>query len=248
MWLPLVITSTPASREPRGGGGVTPNPAAAFSTLATTRSTWNSLRRRGRKATRTRRPGSPNTSPTHRTVNALSRISSSVPEEPAPSAEDSANGSAGELGRAVLPDHRHLDVAGVLHFGLDPLGDVLRELVGGEVGDLLRSGDDPELAASLDRVRRVHALERARDVLHCLDPLDVALEHLAPGARARGPYPVGGLDEDRLDRLRLRLVVARQNRVQDRPRLVVFRQELYRQVDVAPLLLVGQRLAHGGEG
>src|SRR5262245_6040987 len=150
MWFPLVMTSTPASRKPRASAGVTPNPAAAFSTLATTRSSWSSLRRRGRNPTRARRQGSPNTSPTHRTVNAFRAISLSVPDAPGPAAPCPASCSARELGRAVLPDHGHLDVPGVLHLGLDPLGDILGELVGVEVRDLVRLRDDPELAPSLD--------------------------------------------------------------------------------------------------
>ena len=44
-----------------------------------------------------------------------------------------ARSLARELGGAVLPDHGHLDVTGVLHLGLDPLGDVLGQLVGVEV-------------------------------------------------------------------------------------------------------------------
>ena len=87
MWFPLVITSTPASRKPRASAGVTPNPAAAFSTLATTRSTWSSLLTCGRNVTRARRPGSPNTSPMHRMVSVFTASPSVYPNSRADRAQ-----------------------------------------------------------------------------------------------------------------------------------------------------------------
>ena len=50
------------------GAGVTPAPAAEFSTLTTARSTSCCFRSRGSRTSTARRPGSPNTSPTQRTV------------------------------------------------------------------------------------------------------------------------------------------------------------------------------------
>src|SRR5881409_3515108 len=104
MWLPEVITSTPCSRKPFAIGGVTPAPAAAFSTLTTARSTSYCFLILGSRVSMARRPGAP---------------------------------SLGHLHRARLADHDDLDVTGVLHLGLDTLADVLGELVGVEVGDLV---------------------------------------------------------------------------------------------------------------
>src|SRR2546426_9707424 len=82
------------------------------------------------------RPGSPKMSPTIRTFMPL----------------------LGHLDRARLADHHDLDVAGVLHLGLDALGDVLRQLVGVEIRDDLGPRHHAQLAAGLDRVAHVDAL------------------------------------------------------------------------------------------
>src|SRR5882762_10235213 len=107
MWLPEVITSTPCSRKVRAMSGVTPKPDAAFSTLTMTRSASCCLRSPGRSACTALRPGSPKTSPMQMTVSGLvMRL-------------------LGNLDCARLADDDDLDVAGVLHLGLDPLRDVL---------------------------------------------------------------------------------------------------------------------------
>src|SRR5215470_14585656 len=111
MWLPEVMTSTPWSRKALAIGGVTPKPAAAFSTFTTARSIRYWSRSRGRSLARAARPGSPNTSPTMRMFMSLRDF----------------DGSG-------LPDDDDLDVTRVLHLGLDALGDVLGELMGVEVG------------------------------------------------------------------------------------------------------------------
>jgi hypothetical protein len=49
-------------------------------------------------------------------------------------------------------------VAGVLHLRLDPLGDVLGELVSVEVGDDVGLGQHAQLAPGLDRVAHLDAL------------------------------------------------------------------------------------------
>src|SRR5687767_15433832 len=66
MWLPEVITSAPCSRNCLAIDGVTPKPAAEFSTLTTAKSMACSWRRRGNSLAMAARPGSPNTSPTIR--------------------------------------------------------------------------------------------------------------------------------------------------------------------------------------
>src|SRR6185295_13511070 len=117
----------------------------AFSMLTTATSTSYCLRSLGRSVTRARRPGSPNTSPTQRTV--TGRVMPACP-----------GASLRHLDRARLTDDHDLDVAGVLHLGLDALADVLGELVRVEVGDLLGLGHDAQLAAGLDRVAHLHDL------------------------------------------------------------------------------------------
>src|SRR5436309_14313787 len=129
MWFPEFITSTPPSRKPRARVGVTPNPAAAFSTLTITRSASSSARRRGRMANSARRPGSPDTSPIQITVTDFNDWLPLASGEEA----DARRSLPRVLDRPVLADHRDLDVARVLHLGLDPLGDVLGELVRVEV-------------------------------------------------------------------------------------------------------------------
>src|SRR5581483_8657275 len=209
----------------------------------------------------TRRPGSPNTSPTQRTLSGFTAplyhpsrpgpAASAAPatracgagRAPGRRARAGRPASARVLGGAMLPDHRDLDVTRVLHLGLDPLGDVLRELVGVEIRHQVGLRDDAELATRLDRVGGLHALERAGDLLHRLHALDVALQHVPPGAGPGGGDAVGRLDQHGLDRLRLLVVVPGQDGVEDRPRLVVPREDVDGELDVAPLLLVGQGLA-----
>src|SRR5206468_173280 len=108
---------------------------------------------------------------------------------------------------ARLADDHHLDVPRVLHLGLDALGDVLRELVGVEVGDDVGLGHHAELAPGLDRVAQLHTLVGHRDLLELREALDVGLEHVAPGARPRRRDAVGRLDQHRLDRLGLDVLV-----------------------------------------
>ena len=57
MWLPSVITSTPAANSSSACLGVIPMPPAAFSPLATTKSSANSSRSPGSSSLSVRRPG-----------------------------------------------------------------------------------------------------------------------------------------------------------------------------------------------
>src|SRR6266545_4365277 len=225
MWLPEVITSTPCSRKLRAICGVTPKPAAAFSTLTMARSTSCCLRRRGRSVCTALRPGSPKTSPTQRIVSGL------------------LMSSLRDFHRARLADDDDLDVSRVLHFGLDALGDVLGQLVGVEIGDLIGLGHDAELAPRLDRVAHLHALVRHGDLFELGQPLDVALEHVAPRAGAGRGDAVGRLGQHRLDGLGLDILVSAERRVDDLPRLAPLGQHLEGQLGMAAFLLVGERLA-----
>src|SRR5690242_2563559 len=94
-------------------GPVTPKPPAAFSQLTTQKSIACSSRSRGSRRASAARPDSPKMSPIIRTFMALLR----------------------HFDGARLADHDHLDVTGILHLGLDALGDVARELVRIEIGD-----------------------------------------------------------------------------------------------------------------
>src|SRR5438309_11079977 len=164
---------------------MTPKPLAAFSTLTTQKSMACSWRSRARCLATAARPGSPKTSPTMRMFIASASF---------------LEGSSllRYLDGARLADHDHLDVPGVLHLGLDALGDVLGQLVGVEVAHDLGLGDHPQLAPGLDRVAHLHALVAERDLLQLGQALDVRLEHVTPGAGPRRRDAVGGLHQHRL--------------------------------------------------
>src|SRR5262249_16919646 len=115
--------------------------------------------------------------------------------------------SAGIVDRARLPDQRDLDLAGVLERVLDLLDDVAGEPNRAEVVHLLRPDDDAYLAPGLYRERALDARERVGDALERLEPPDVALDRLAPGARPGARDRVGRRDDDRVDALRLLVVV-----------------------------------------
>src|SRR5438309_6863644 len=63
MWFPEVMQSTPQARISSLRSGVIPNPSAAFSTLATTKSIFRRVIRRGSWTARICRPARPFTSP-----------------------------------------------------------------------------------------------------------------------------------------------------------------------------------------
>src|SRR5215831_8603826 len=204
------MTSTPCSRKARAMRGVTPKPAAEFSTLTMARSASYRLRSGGRSACTALRPGSPKTSPTHMTVSAFviwtgsgGERRRSSPRPPPRILQTVSRSSLRHFHRARLADHDDLDVAGILHLGLDALRDVLGELVGVEVGDLVGLGHDAELAPGLDGVAHLHALVRHRDLLELGQALDVALQHVAPRPRPRRRNAVRGLGQHRLDGLGL---------------------------------------------
>src|ERR1051325_5613727 len=193
MWLPEVSTSTCWSRNVLAMAGVTPKPAAAFSTFTTVRSMSCCSRRDGRSLAIAARPGSPKTSPTIRIFMELFC----------------------HFDGACLPDDDDLDVPRILHLGFDPLGDVLGELVRVEVGHDVGARHHAELAAGLDGVAHVDALVAERDLLQLGEPLDVALQHVAPRARACGGDAVRRFGESCDDGERLDVLVAGQRGVDD---------------------------------
>src|SRR5438445_444402 len=140
IWLPDVRTSAPWPWKSRHIWGVTPKPAAAFSTFTTVQSISCSRLSRGRSVWSARRPGSPNTSPTMRMFIRLPC----------------------DLHRPGLADHDHLDVAGVLHLGHIKVV-VIRETRAVEVAHDVRLRHDAQLATRLDRVAHLDSLVRHRD-------------------------------------------------------------------------------------
>src|SRR3954452_7572333 len=147
------------------------------------------------------------------------------------------------VGRPRLPDHRDLDLAGVLELLLDLAGDLVAEQHGAVVVE--RAGHDhhADLAAGLHRVDLVDAVVAGGDLLEVAQALDVLLERLTAGARARAGERVGGLDDHGLDRLWLDLVVVGLHRVRDGLGLAVATGELAADERVRALDLVRDRLA-----
>src|ERR671918_1143026 len=112
-----------------------------------------------------------------------------------------------ELRRARLPDHRDLDLPGVLELLLDLLRDVTRDRLRLEVVDVLRRHQHADLAAGLHREDLLDALVRRADLLQPLQALDVGLERLTTGAGAAAADRVGDLRQHRVDRPLLDLSV-----------------------------------------
>src|SRR5438093_1280577 len=76
-----------------------------------------------------------------------------------------------------------------------------------------------------------------------LEPLDVALEHLAPRPGTGPGERVGGVDERRQDGLRAHLLVVGRDGVHDLRRLAVLAGDLAADDRVRSFHLVGERLA-----
>src|SRR4051794_29319323 len=127
---------------------------------------------------------------------------------------------------ARLADDRHLDLAGILELLLDLARNVPRERDRAVVVDVVGRDDHADLAAGLHRVDLVDAGVARRDVLEIAQALDVLLERLAASAGARATQRVGSLHDDRLDGLRLDLVVVGLHRVGDGLRLAVAAHEV----------------------
>src|SRR5690606_32419910 len=142
-----------------------------------------------------------------------------------------------------LADDRDLDLAGILHRLLDLLGDVLAQADRRQVVDVLRLDDDTHLAACLQGVALVHALEGVGDLLQRAHTLEVALQALAACAGPRPADRICRLDDDGLDALLLDLVVVRLDAVHDGSRHAVAAAELRADLRVRALDLVVHRLA-----
>src|SRR5687767_5063732 len=133
--------------------GDRPEPSAAFSALAITRSRPSRWRRPASDRVTIRSPGLPTISP----INRIRMI------------------SARHFRKARLADHRDLDLAGIRELLFEGLGDVATDLRGARVVGVLGAGDDPQLAASLDRKCLLHARKAAGDRLQLFHAFDIAL-------------------------------------------------------------------------
>src|SRR5207244_2806604 len=90
--------------------------------------------------------------------------------------------SASEFHGADLSHHRDLDLAGVLQLLLDLLRDVSGQDLGGQVVHILRLHHHADLTPCLHGEGLFDAGIRRADLLQSLEPLDVGLERLSPGA------------------------------------------------------------------
>ena len=106
-----------------------------------------------------------------------------------------------------------------------------------------RLDDHAHLAPGLHGEAFLDALERLRDRLEIFEPLDVALEHLAPRARTRARERVGRIDQRRENRLGFDFLMMRRDRVYDLRRLAVLARDLAADQRVRAFDLVRQRLA-----
>src|SRR3954454_7598488 len=211
MWLPDVMTSTPAANNASALDTVRPIPPATFSPFAVTKSIRRSSRMPASSRSTAIRPGFPMMSPIIRIRQAPGgRGASPLGGLPRPARSLRPAVTTGlppsrapallrVLDRARLADHRHLDLTRVGQVVLDLLHDVAGEAGRGEVVDLLGAHEDPDLAAGLDGERALDPGEALGDPLQVLEALDVRLHRLAPGPRARCADRVGDLDDRRLD-------------------------------------------------
>src|SRR3954464_2323361 len=108
--------------------------------------------------------------------------------------------SPGVVRRARFADDGHLDLPRILELLLDLACDLVRQQDRAVVVEGAGVEHDADLPAGLHRVDLVDALVACRDVLEVAQALDVLLERLAAGARARARERIGGLDDDRLHR------------------------------------------------
>src|SRR5262249_18612101 len=144
MWLPEVRTSAPASNACRAIGGGTPDAAAGVSRFTPAKNIARALAGGGRRWAQARK-----------------ELGDRLPARLAVDVADHQDVHERLLRHfdgACLADDDHFDVAGILHLGLDALADVLRELVGVEVGDDVGLRHHAQLAPGLDRVAHLDAL------------------------------------------------------------------------------------------
>src|SRR3954449_1435960 len=156
MWLPDVMTSTPAANSAFAVDSVNPAPPAMFSPFATTKSMPRSSRMPASSRSTAIRPGLPMTSPISRARHAPFGRGGSVfgvapsrvrPVAAGPEVTPPVPALLRVLDGARFADHGDLDLARVGQRLLDLAHDVAREAGRGQVIDLVGSDEDPDLAA-----------------------------------------------------------------------------------------------------
>src|SRR4051794_1123698 len=252
MWLPDVMTSTPAPNSASAVETVSPMPPATFSPFAVTKSIPRSSWMPDSACSTATRPGLPMMSPIMSTRHAPGGLGASpfggLPR-PARSLRPITMPSAPRpvllrvLDGPRLADDGDLDLARVRQVVLDLLHDVAGEPRRREVVDLLGPDEDADLASRLDGERALDAREALRDPLQVLEALDVRLHRLAACSWPRGADRVGDLDDRRLDAGELDLLVVGRDPVHDLERHVVLLGDARADAGVRPLDFVVDGLA-----
>src|SRR5450755_3951727 len=219
MWLPDVITSTPAANRALAVDSVRPIPPARFSPLAVTKSIPRAPRRSGRSASTARRPGLPITSPIIRIRQAPAGRGASplaglprrtTPVGGASGIADSvldrrrawtgtarlpayAARAAGRARRAWCMPSTNSDGALVPSDGpRGPFGTHLRRIIGRRsTWDTCRFADDP--SASPEQPTNAHSPSRRHPPPHPHDPDDVGSDRCCRGESH--PCPGAALDK-----------------------------------------------------
>src|ERR1035437_617988 len=242
MWLPEVMTSTPARNIASAVEAVRPMPPATFSPLAVTKAMSRSRRRSGKIASTARRPGLPMRSPIIR-MRQTPRADPAAPSDPGAPAVDATVSLLGVFDGSRLADDRHLDLARGGKTGLDLLDDVASQPGCAHIVDLLRLDQDSNLSAGLDGEASLDAIEAFGDGLEILEPADVSLHRLAARTGARRADGVGDLDYRGLLRGEVDFLVVGGDRVHHLRREVVALRDLGADLRVRALDLVVDRLA-----
>src|SRR5687768_13744336 len=249
MWSPSVTQSTPAAISLRYCAGLSPDPSAAFSALAMTRSRRSRRLSPWSAVVTIRRPTPPTMSPMRRTRISMgvrgcegngvrgSNLAHSHPVTLTPSH------LPGHLRESRLPHHGHLDLARISQLLLERLGDVAADFGGLRVVRVLGAGDHPQLAAGLDGEGLLDAREAAGDGLQLLHPFDVPLERFAAGAGAGGAARIGRGHEHCVRIVGDDLVVMAEGGVYDLGFLTVPFEQVGPDLGMAALQLVVGRLA-----
>src|SRR4051794_27173172 len=177
MWLPDVMTSTPAANRAFAVDSVNPAPPAMFSPFATTKSMPRSSRIPASSRSTAIRPGLPMTSPISRARQApFGRGGAAFGGAPGrgrpvaarPPVTPPVPALLRVLDGARFADHGDLDLARVGQRLLDLAHDVAREAGRSQIVDLVRSDEDADLAPGLHGKRAIDAGEAVGDRLQVL--------------------------------------------------------------------------------
>src|SRR5688572_30141735 len=124
-----------------------------------------------------------------------------------------ATSSSGCLRKPAFPNHRYLDRARILQFGLDAFAQLLRDFARTIVGHLVWRYHHSDFPPGLNRERLLHPLERQCEFLQPAQPLNITRHRFRSrpgphrGNRVRQNHQTG------INRLRLHFLVMRRDRV-----------------------------------